>query len=180
MKWNSFIRIAITGPESTGKSTLAAELAKHFGAVWVPEFARGYLDELDRNYNYEDILHIARGQMLAEDNAAQQNNLVFCDTELLVTKIWCEFKYGKCHQWILEELQKRKYDVVLLCNIDLPWQYDPLREHPDKRETLMELYRSQTLLYYGNSIEVSGTGKNRFDEAVSKITLFLENQPTTR
>lgn len=174
MKQSKTIRIAVTGPESTGKSTLAAALAKQFDTVWVPEYARTYIETLNRDYNYKDILQIAKGQLLAEDTVSQSQKLVFADTELLVTKIWCEVKYNRCHSWILDEIGKRKYDLVLLCNIDLPWQSDPQREHPDKREMLMDLYRCQSLLYYSNVIEVSGMGENRIENAIEIVKQFLK------
>lgn len=163
------IRIAITGPESTGKSSLAEALAQHYQTVWVPEFARGFLEKLNREYDYNDILEIAQGQMQAEDQLSENHSLVFLDTELLVTKIWCEVKYNRCHPWILSELKQRKYDLVLLCNTDLPWEYDPQREHPDKRGFLMDLYRSQIGLYYKNVVEISGSGHERFQQAIDAV-----------
>ncbi len=167
------IRIAITGPESTGKTTLTEYLAAHFSGVAIPEFARIYLENLGRAYNYDDILHIAQQQILSEDRAVIESEIVFCDTELLVTKIWCDDKFGRCHSWITEELEERNYDLVLLCNTDMPWEPDPQREDPDRREYLMDLYRKQIVNYYDNVVEISGDGDDRLNLACSVVSEFL-------
>ncbi len=120
------------GPESTGKSTLAEKLALHFAEPWVPEVAREYLEKLDRPYAYEDLLQIGKQQMQLEDELAMQaNNYLFCDTDLRVIQVWSQHRYGKVDPWVLEELARRTYDLIFLCAPDLPWQADPLREHPE-------------------------------------------------
>lgn len=134
-------RVAITGPESTGKTRLAAQLAAHYHSAWVPEFARDYLFGLGRSYTYDDILYIAQNQFrLNREAAPGKGQYVFCDTELIVTRIWCEVKYGKCHPWIIDNIPNQDFDLYLLPDIDLPWEPDPQREHPDMREYLMQLY----------------------------------------
>ncbi|HHN47586.1 MAG TPA: ATPase [Bacteroidales bacterium] len=134
-------RIAITGPESTGKTWLARQLAAHYKTNWVPEFARDFLFRLNRPYNYQDILLIARQQYFLNQKAGEKaTGFLFCDTELIVTKIWCEVKYGKCHAWITDHIPKQKFDLYLIPDIDLPWEPDPQREHPQMREKLMQLY----------------------------------------
>lgn len=162
-------KIAITGPESTGKTQLAQDLATYYNTIWVPEFARTYLEQLKRPYTYEDILYIAQQQMKWEDEASTKSSLIVLDTELLVAKIWCEFKYGKCHPWILEEIKKRKYDIVLLCYIDVPWEYDPQREHPNLREELWSLYIHQAFQYYEHVEIIKGLGFERFQNALNAI-----------
>jgi NadR type nicotinamide-nucleotide adenylyltransferase len=164
------IRIAITGPESTGKSELAKRLAVHYNTLWVPEYARVYLNELGRPYEYEDILSIAKGQVKGElDLLEKAEGFLFIDTEMLVLKIWCEVKYKKCHQWILDQLEKQAYDLYLLSDIDLPWQPDPLREHPDRRKELFELYLDE-LKKRNLSFEIiSGFDKQRLVNAVKHI-----------
>ena len=163
-------RIAITGPESTGKSMLAEKLALHYKTAWVPEFAREYLDQLSRQYRYDDILEIAKGQLRNEKLMVKDTGrYLFCDTELIVTKIWCEVKYGKCHPWIIEHIERHPYDLYLLCNIDLPWEDDPLREHPNKREYLFNLYLNELK---GRNLPykiISGQGDNRIAEAINII-----------
>ncbi|MCX6245428.1 MAG: ATP-binding protein [Bacteroidetes bacterium] len=164
---NKLLRIAITGPESTGKSMLTEELADHYHTVWVPEYAREYIDRLDRPYNQDDILEIAKGQIRNENLfAGKANRILFCDTELIVTKIWSEVKYGICDPWILEGIGKNKYDLFLLCNTDLPWEADPQREHPHMREKLFELYRKE-LADRGFPYDiVSGIGPDRLKNAI--------------
>jgi len=163
-------RIAITGPESTGKSELAKTLAQYYNTVWVPEVARNYLDTLKREYNYDDILAIAKKQSEDEDKLVNNaNSFLFCDTDLIVTKIWCEYKYGRCHPWILKQIESRKYDLYLLTNIDLPWQPDPLREHPDNRKEIFELYLRELKERKLPFEIIGGIGKERLENAVQFI-----------
>ena len=164
------MRIAITGPESTGKSELASKLAQHFHTLWVPEYAREYLNTLGRPYEYEDIAIIARKQIEQENALAKKaKKLLFCDTDFLVTKIWSIYKYGKCDPWIEEMAESHRYDLYLLCNIDLPWEDDPLREHPGQRDELFRMYLKELKSIHASFILVSGTGKNRTDRAISAI-----------
>ena len=166
-------RIAITGPESTGKSMLAEQLAAHYHTVWVPEYAREYLELLGEPYEERDILSIARGQLLSETSKQiLAKNFLFCDTELLVTKIWSEVKYGRCHPWIPENIVKHHYDLYLLCDIDLPWEYDPLREHPDQRQYLFDLYYNELKIRNYPFDVVRGTGPDRLKNALKIIEDF--------
>jgi len=163
-------KIAITGPESTGKSWLASGLAAHYQTVFVPEFARGYIDRLQRSYEYEDLLQIAKGQLSAEaEKEKVANGLLFCDTELIVIKIWSLHKYGKCHPFILEQINKQRYDLFLLCDVDLPWQYDEQREHPHLREYFFNWYRKELEDYGFNYLVVSGLGEDRLGSAVEAV-----------
>jgi NadR type nicotinamide-nucleotide adenylyltransferase len=163
-------RIAITGPESTGKSWLAEKLALQYECLWVPEYARKYLINLGHPYTYEDILKIAHGQMASEEEAMQSaDKFLFCDTECLVTKIWCDVKFGKCHYWIIEQIEQQPHDLYLLCDIDLAWEPDPLREHPHKRSYLFDLYLNE-LQKRNLPIEIiSGTGEARLKCAVGAM-----------
>ena len=136
-------RIAIIGPESTGKSTLCEQLAQHYGTVWCPEYAREYLLERGTEYSYDDLLRIARGQAALEDRMqGEASRHYFIDTNMYVMKVWCEVVFGDCHKWILNEAATRSYDLYLLCNTDLPWVQDGLREYPDPlvRERLFNMY----------------------------------------
>ena len=138
------LRILLTGPESTGKTLLARRLAEVYQTAWAPEYARAYLETLGRPYEESDLLHIARGQLLLEDYQAQfARRILPCDTGMLVMKVWSEFKYGRCHPWILEQLQQRSYDIYLLCGTDVPWAYDPQRENPNEREELYTIYKRE-------------------------------------
>ncbi len=137
-------RIAITGPESTGKSWLAAGLAAEFGEPWVPEFAREYLEKINRPYIFDDVIKIAQGQYQAEEKLAlQAKEWLFCDTDFLVTRIWCLVKFGKSHPWIDYMVENHTYTHYLLCNTDLPWEADPLREHPHLRDELFKRYLAE-------------------------------------
>jgi len=167
-------RIAITGPESTGKSQLAKKLAEHYNTVWVPEFAREYLNIINRPYVQADILEIAKGQVESEDRLANfAKKILFCDTEAIVTKIWSEFLYKNCHEWILGEIKKNRYDLYLLCNIDLPWVADPLREHPVKRQYFFDLYYKELKSRDFNFYVISGEGDERFQNAIDIIENIL-------
>ncbi len=163
-------RITITGPESTGKSNLAKSLALQYNTQLVPEFARKYLDLLDRDYNQEDLLSIAKGQFEQEENIAKKaDKFLFVDTDFLVMKIWSLHKYGKCDQWILDKFENHQYDLYLLCDIDLPWQPDPQREHPDIRQYLFDWYFKELSKMNMKFEIVTGLGEKRVDNALKFI-----------
>jgi len=169
------IRISVTGPESTGKSWLAQQLAEHYNSLWVPEYARKYLESINRPYTYNDILLIAKNQFIEENALAQNTELLFCDTDFCVTSIWCNVKYGKCHHWITEHLKQNNYNLYLLCDIDLPWQYDPLREHPQMRAALFEMYKDLLSGHGFNYRIVSGTGDERLQNAIAFVDEYLHS-----
>lgn len=174
---NNPVKIAVTGPESTGKSLISQQLADHYTTVWVPEFARVYLLQIERQYTYDDILEIARGQVKSEQAFVPiAGRVMFSDTELLVTKIWCEVKYGKCHPWIEAQLQRQQYDLYLLMDVDLPWEYDPMREHPDSRDHLFGLYKNELDRLGANYRIVSGTGEERLKNAIGYVDELLVNK----
>ena len=167
-------KVAIDGPESTGKSELAQHLALHFNAGYVDEAARNYLHELGRDYRQSDLLEIATLQCKAEDETSRHHDLLFCDTTLLVIKVWSEFKYGVCDEKILKEYHKRKYDLHILTDIDLPWQSDPLREHPHQRRELFNIYHQELKKSGAIYGIVSG-----LDEARAESAILLCNQHLT-
>ena len=168
-------RILILGPESTGKSTLAEDLANHFGEPWVPEFAREYLEKLERPYQFEDLTEIGKGQVNLEDQLAEKaQKFIFCDTDLRVIHIWSEHRFGKTETWILEAIQRRNYDLILLTDTDLPWGPDPLREYPEleMRQYFFEKYRSLSVQSGFPFLIVSGDRAKRLKisaEAVEKV-----------
>ena len=169
-------RIAIVGPECTGKTDLARFLANHYHTNWVPEFARNYINELNRPYEKSDLIKIAEAQLLLEDQLAlQANKILICDTNLIVIKIWSEFKYGDCPSEIIEKMLARKYDLHLLTNIDIPWVADPLREHPDKRELLFEIYHAELVKNNINFVEIKGLNDLRRQSAVLATDRILES-----
>ena len=163
-------RIAITGPESTGKSWLSKRLADFFNTEWVEEFAREYLKINVADYHYEDIVKIAKGQKERENTAIKKaNKLLFSDTEPIVTKIWSEVVFGKIDTWIEDEIKSNPYDLYLLCYPDLPWEPDPLRENPDNRIELFELFLKELSFRGYNFKIVKGVGEERFKNAVKFV-----------
>jgi len=170
-------KIIVIGPESTGKSTLCEQLANHYKTTWCPEFAREYLLEKNGNYNFEDLLNIAMGQLELEDTLINlaKNGFYFIDTDMYVMKVWCEVSFEQCHTWILKQIAKRHYDMYLLCNIDLPWVKDELREYPDinVRRRLYKIYKDIMINSGTRWAEISGTDMQRFQMATSIIdTVF--------
>ncbi len=167
------MRISVTGPESTGKSWLARRLAEHYQTQWVPEYAREYLENINRPYTYDDILVISQKQFLDENSADEVGELLFCDTDFCVTTIWCNVKYGKCHEWIYTKLKENHYNLYLLCDIDLLWQFDPLREHPEMRTELFEMYHNLLKNNQFNYSIISGFGEDRLQNAIKVVDAYL-------
>jgi NadR type nicotinamide-nucleotide adenylyltransferase len=168
----SLKKIVIIGPESTGKSSLCAALADHFRTDWVREYAREYLEEQGMGYHYDTLSVIARGQLALEDKgAARGEGMLFIDTDLYVIKVWSEYVFGRCEAWILDEISRRKYDAYLLCNTDLPWADDPLREYPDPgvRERLYHIYKDLLINQPVPWAEVSGVGEFRVRNAIRAV-----------
>ncbi len=168
-------KIAIVGPESTGKSDMSLQLSHQLSCDWVPEFARFYLDRLDRPYEKDDLLEIAKGQLAWEDDkASNEEEWLICDTNLLVIKIWSEFKYGETDPWILEQLERRKYDFHLLMDIDLPWKPDPQREHPTMRKELFKIYESELKTMDFPYAIVKGIEGDRLGSALQALELYFD------
>ncbi|MBD2722924.1 aldose epimerase family protein [Hymenobacter armeniacus] len=160
------LRISLTGPESTGKSTLAAQLAAHYGTSFAPEYAREYLAETGPHYTLADLEEMARGQLQAEADALRTaHRVVFFDSDLLVIKIWAEHAFGTCPEWILRQIDEQQYDLVLLMGVDMPWQPDPLREHPHLRQQFYDLYQRELRDRMSNFAEISGPPARRFAQA---------------
>jgi NadR type nicotinamide-nucleotide adenylyltransferase len=171
-------KVVVIGPESTGKSTLCEQLAAYYKTSWVPEYAREYLLQHGTQYTYDDLLTIAKGQVALEESYIEKTAdapFLFVDTDQYVMKVWCEFVFGKCHRWILDQIATRKYDLYLLCNVDLPWVKDELREYPDleSRRRLFNIYKSIMINQPVPWAEVSGNNDERLHKAIKAISDLL-------
>ena len=191
MEQEEIRKIVIIGPESTGKSSLCAQLAQHYHTEWCGEYARQYLTEHGKNYAFENLETIAKGQLALEDEyvnklaaqsktqinieAKNKSPLLFIDTDMYVMKVWCEYVFGKCHPYILNQIAQRKYDLYLLCNIDLPWSYDPLREYPDEkpRQELYRIYKDILINQAVPWVEISGNYEQRLKMAINGVQNIL-------
>jgi NadR type nicotinamide-nucleotide adenylyltransferase len=163
-------KIVLTGPESTGKTHLCKKLAAHFNCPFTEEYAREYLSKINRGYSADDIVEIARGQIMEEDKFLNsQNEFLFCDTDLLVCKIWQEYKYGFCDDWLSRTFENRHYDLFLLCSADIPWENDPLRENKFERDLIFDLYKSALEKSCKNYAIISGNFNERFTLAINII-----------
>lgn len=156
-------RILVTGPESTGKTELVNYLSERYGGVAVEEYARAYVEGLDRSYTFEDVEHIAKHQLSSYEKEYTGEEWVFFDTWLMITRVWFEVVYQRVPQWLDDAIQKAEFDLVLLCAPDLPWVADGVRENGgEERDRLFEKYEKE-LMAYGMSWElVSGRGEDRF------------------
>ncbi|MEM8969377.1 MAG: ATP-binding protein [Bacteroidota bacterium] len=166
------IKVVTTGPESSGKTTLAKALAKYYQVAWVSEYSRDYLNDLGRDYQEKDLLEIAKGQIQREDEASKDKpDLLICDTSLVVIEVWGEYCYGRCHPWILEQIEQRPVDLYLLCVPDIPWEADPLRENPTDRDELFKFYE-RALVGKPNLI-IQGNPSARLAQATNTIDRLL-------
>jgi len=163
---SSLRKLAIVGPESTGKSSLASALADRLNTQWVPEFARSYLETLGRPYEQADLCAIAEGQLQWEVQYARKaSEWLICDTHLLVVRIWSEVKYGEAAPCILSDLRLQDYTYHLLTDVDLPWEPDPQREHPHRRQELFDMYHAHLTAAGIPFGIVQGEGEQRLEHA---------------
>lgn len=171
-------KVVLIGPESTGKSSLGHQLADHYGTLFCPEYAREFLLTHGMNYTYDDLLTIAKGQLSLEDHYTQMvsesepaSRLLFIDTDMYVMKVWCEFVFGKCHRFILDSIIERRYDLYLLCSIDLPWTKDTLREYPDieRRKQLFHMYKDILINQSTPWTEIKGSQDKRLQRAIKAV-----------
>ncbi|MBP1663230.1 MAG: metabolism ATPase/kinase-like protein [Bacteroidetes bacterium] len=169
------IKIALTGPESTGKTELCIRLAEHFQAVYEPELAREYVEKLGYTYTYEDVCTIARLQTEQEKQYATgvEAKPVFFDTDVIITKVWLEYKYGQVPAFVTEHISGRLMDFYLLCEPDLPWVSDPVREHGDDREFFFDWYEREINRLGTSCVKINGTGEMRFLNALKAVEDFL-------
>jgi NadR type nicotinamide-nucleotide adenylyltransferase len=174
-------KIVVLGPESTGKSTLCEALSKAYDTIWCEEYAREYLSKNGTDYSFENLLTIAEGQIANEERATkkaieQNKSHLIIDTDMYVMKVWCEYVFNNCHPYILEAINARSYDLYLLCDIDLPWAADEMREYPDEKPRIELLTIYKELLMNQNTPWgiVRGTGTARTNHAIEIIEQYLK------
>lgn len=176
---SNVLKVVVFGPESTGKTTLARDLAEHYKTKWVPEYAREYLQEKwDREQltcGPKDLLPIAVGQMRLE-NALTQNagRLLICDTDLLETKVYAEAYYlGHCDPILERYALENQYDLYLLTYVDVPWEADDLRDKPDERVRMFDYFKKALEKYNRRFVILKGSPKQRLHKAVTHIDKLL-------
>lgn len=161
-------KIIITGPESTGKSTLTKFIAEHFNTIYIPEYAREYVENLKRKYNYKDIVKIAEKQIYdLKKEYPEELKYIFFDTGLIITKIWFQEVYGKVPPFLQDALNEIKIDLYLLCYPDLDWEYDKIRENSgEKRFYLFEKYKQELENLNCKYFIIKGKGHFRHEKAI--------------
>jgi len=174
------IKIVLFGPESTGKTTLSRQLARYYNSVWVPEYAREYLQDKWNNERKtcqpEDLLPIAKGQIKLENELAQKTNtILICDTDLLETKVYSEAYYiGSCDPILKKYALENTYDLYFLTYIDTPWEADDLRDKPNERLNMFKAFEQELVKQKRPYVLLKGSKKERLDEAVKHIDKLLK------
>ncbi|HEY7284385.1 MAG TPA: ATP-binding protein [Vicinamibacterales bacterium] len=164
------VRVVLTGSESTGKSTLAADLARHYGAALVPEFVRAFAEQKGAPIDFSDHGAIARGQMALEDAAvAQAPRLIIQDTDLLSTVVYCRHYFGRCPPWIEEMAAARRPDLYVLCATDIAWVADGVRDRGHMRDEMQQLFAEAVRASGAAFIEVAGDVMGRLRDATNAI-----------
>ena len=171
-------KIAIIGPESTGKTAIAKSLADHFKAPWVPEYARKYVEKLTNPYTYDDVCNIALKQIeqeiFYEQPSSAFENYVFFDTELIITKVWFSYCFQKIPDFLTERMKNGFFDLYLLCSPDLTWEPDPVREHGNDREFFFDWYKNEIEQTGKPYIIITGTGNQRIQNAIDAVQNQLQ------
>lgn len=170
------LKVLITGPESSGKTKLAQYLARQYQVPWVPEFARTYLNALERPYTREDLLVILNGQLRLQGQH-DKYPIVFCDTGPAVIRVWSDVKFGQVDPYIDQQLRKVHYDLRLLCYPDLNWEPDPLREAPDpaERQRIFSAYVSLFEEHQQAYEIIKGQGHEREQLALTAVQRVSES-----
>ncbi|MBT8301506.1 MAG: ATP-binding protein [Maribacter sp.] len=177
---SDIVKVVIFGPESTGKTTLSEQLARHYNTVWVPEYAREYLQDKWNNGRKtcepKDLLPIAEGQIrLENDLATKATELLICDTDLLETKVYSEAYYlGYCDPLLEKYALENKYDLYFLTYIDIPWEADDLRDKPNERERMFLYFKDTLEKYNRNFVILKGDKRTRLKKAVKHIDNLLK------
>ena len=178
----NIVKVVLFGPESTGKTTLSIQLARHYHTVWVPEFARDYLQDKWNNERKtcetHDLIPIAEGQMKLENELVKKaDKVLFCDTDLLETKVYSQEYYGGFVDPKLDEAARiNEYDLYLLTYIDTPWEADDLRDRPELRKEMFDAFEKALKDHDKNYILLKGDKKTRLNTAIKAIDKILENK----
>lgn len=168
------IRIGIIGPESTGKTLLAQKLTEYYNGEWIPEYARTYMENLNRPYEYQDVKNIAQWLIDAYNNRKKQPHPVFFDTEMIITKVWFDVAFGKIPHEMDKWLNNMDFDAFLLCYYDLPWIPDPVRENGGKmREILFNRYEQEIRQLKKPYAIIRGKGINRILNAAQALSRLI-------
>lgn len=176
------IKVVLFGPESTGKTTLSRQLARYYNSVWVPEYAREYLQNKWNNERKtcepDDLLPIAKGQMKLENKLAKKTDTVLiCDTDLLETKVYSEAYYlGSCDPILEKYALKNTYNLYFLTYIDTPWEADDLRDKPNNREDMFYAFQEALIKNNRSYVLLKGSKKERLEKAIKHINKLLKNR----
>lgn len=169
-------RVALIGPESTGKTTLCEELAGHYQTNYVPEFSRDYIKSLNKKYTEADVYHCIRSQQMEEELQIQQaNKLFFADTESIMGKVWLQDVFHQSPEWVDELIVKYKYDLYLLTSADLPFVEDPVRENPRRRNYFFDWYERELKERNLNYYIIKGISSSRITNAMHVIDRELQS-----
>ena len=166
-------KVIVTGPESSGKTTLCKQLSEKFKIPFTEEFSRKYIDNLDREYLQEDLVIIAKEQLKNEQLTTNNKQLSLHDTDLITLKIWSEYKYGNCNDWIISQIEQQKQEnrFYFLCSPDIPWESDPQRENPHNRDELFEIYKVKLEQLDHKYFILEG--QKRLENSIKKITELI-------
>ena len=164
----------MTGSECTGKTTLAADLARAYGVECVPEFVREFVDSVGGRPQFSDHGPIARGQKALEDEyRARATKLLIHDTDLLSTVAYCRAYFDRCPEWIEAAAIDRQASLYLLCDIDVPWVADGLRDRRENRQEMHALFESVLKTAGANYVVIKGSRDERFAEAKRRIDALI-------
>jgi NadR type nicotinamide-nucleotide adenylyltransferase len=163
-------RIALIGPESTAKSTLTEALALHYNTNFVAEYAREYLQKINRKYTLNDVIEIAKKQFEKEQLLlVDSNHFIFVDTEAIIAKVWCMDVFGHFPDWIKNNIQNHPYDLYLLTYPDIPWKPDSLRENAHRRNYFFEVYENELKVIGANYAIIKGFEGERLENCILLI-----------
>ncbi|WP_372768025.1 AAA family ATPase [Lutibacter sp.] len=178
----NIVKVVLFGPESSGKTTLSKLLARHYNTVWVPEYARDYLQNKWNNERKtcenSDMIPIAEGQMKLENELAQKaDKILICDTDLLETKVYSEAFYGGfVHPDLQNAALQNTYDLYLLTYIDAPWKKDDLRDRPEQRKEMFDAFENALKKHHRPYILLKGEKKERLEIAIREIDKILKSR----